>query len=134
MGKMVSEKYARKYYELGKKWGTYDKYFEEATEEAMNMDGWEAMAAFKAGARGYEFKIEEWERYGEMRVANDGYVNRSWNYADNTPEDGVSVATPEWEKTISGMFIIAGAEKKIKVRGIQVGIGSDGEPAILPIR
>ena len=60
----------------------------------------------------------------------------SYNYADERPEDGISVVTIEWLHSLKSVFFGAHDDDKLKnrgvyrIKGIQIGFGGDDEPVI----
>lgn len=107
----------------------------DVSEDIMDMvqGRWEYGALLHAGFAGYIFDIIDCVRYGDIPVDYDGYPVQSMNYADNELERGVSIASPDWEKTISAMFIKSD-RPIINFKGIVVGYGSDGEPVVVPVK
>lgn len=138
--KFVSEKFARKWYDIGAQYKDSDMSVKNAIFDAYQkgigeVDCWEKCAAFKAGKKGLPFKIKEWKRYGNIPMGSDGYAERSINHADNEPEDGVSAISEEWENSLRGQISINCHKRDIiTFTGLQVGYGSDGEPVVLPVK
>ncbi len=91
-------------------------------------------AAYEAGARGDDMPIvTTGYRYG-----NAPESGRSYNYADNVHEKGLSMAgvdaplDHDWEKTISALFVKGDRPKKAFQGWHDPDIrGSDGEPLLL---
>jgi hypothetical protein len=136
--KMVSEKFARKWYGIGNQYANTGLNIKQAIVAAYD-DGkgevncWESAAAFRAGLNNIPFEIKEWKRYGTLPVGDDGFAARSVNHADGEPEYGVSVADKEWENSLRGKISQCSKRKSVSFFGIQVGFGSDDEPVVLPI-
>jgi len=98
------------------------------------LTGWRTgslQAAHEMGMEGISInwdKIVIGERYGDLPE-----TGRSFNYADNTAEFGVSLSNIKGEKEI-GSSMWFSDRKKVEVRGILLPVtGSDGEPLILPL-
>lgn len=137
--KTVSVEFARQWHAIGQKYQgapSRRSAINAAINDGHEIDCWEKAAAFGAGAAGYEFKIETYQRYGLPNVGQDGYAERSMNHANNEPEAGVSVVTEEWARSMVGWVSIQeySADKTplINVTGLVVGHGSDGEKLLLP--
>lgn len=140
MAKYVSKEFAEKWYNIGLKYKdeiNVKAAIKAAIDGGNEIDCWEACAAFRAGYKNYKFEIITYERYGDVGVGTDGYAIPSKNYMTNEYEDGVSVIDDEWAASVRGQVSIieykAEKAKKIKVSGLHVGFGSDGEIVILPI-
>lgn len=95
-----------------------------------------AIAGMKYGDR---ITIEEkiWYRVGEPAFDWHGDCYKSsYNYADERPEDGISVVTIEWLHSLKSVFFGAHDDDKLKnrgvyrIKGIQIGFGGDDEPVI----
>jgi len=85
-------------------------------------------AAFDIGAAGVDLSnapVVTGYRYGS---APEGFV--SYNYLDNKPELGLSLAAMDGQKEIGSAMWFADREK-FEYTGILCGKGSDGEPLIL---
>lgn len=137
--KMVSEKFARKWYNIGVKYSSTGLNVKNAIVAAYDdgkgeVDCWESAAAFRAGLNNIPFEIKEWKRYGDLPIGDDGFVARSINHAECQPEYGVSVADQEWDNSLRGQISQCRTRKTVTFFGIQVGFGSDDEPVVLPIK
>lgn len=62
---------------------------------------------------------------GELEIARDGLLRPSMNHVDNVPEAGVSVAR-------GPHYSVNGYKYGYRLKGREIGIGSDGEPLIDP--
>ena len=103
-------------------------------DEAYNI----ALAGMKYGDR---ITIEEktWYRIGEPAIDwySDCYKN-SYNYADERPEEGISVVTAEWLHSLKSVFFGAHDDDKLRsrgvyrIKGVQISFGGDDEPVIYP--
>jgi hypothetical protein len=138
MAKQVSKAFAEKWYNIGL--GYQDEInvksaIRTAIDHGNEIDCWEACAAFRAGYKKYKFEILTYERFGDVGIGIDGYAIPSKNYMTNEYEDGVSVIDNDWATSIRGQVSIIeyGKTKKVKVSGLHVGYGSDGEIVILPV-
>ena len=137
--KMVSENFARKWYNIGVEYANTGLTVKDAILSAYD-DGkgevscWESASAFRAGLNNIPFEIKQWTRYGKLPMGDDGFVARSVNHAQGEPEYGVSVTDQEWETSLRGQISECRNRKAITFYGIQVGYGSDGEPVVLPIK
>ena len=83
----------------------------------------------------WEFDLEEkeWERFGLPNVdRNYNEYTVSYNYKDDYTEPGLSVMNDAWKETYGYFESLAKGEKIYKIKGIQIGWGSDGEPVIIP--
>lgn len=95
-----------------------------------------AFAGMKYGDR---IAIEEknWYRIGEPAIDwyGDCYKN-SYNYADERPEEGISVVTSKWLHSLKSVFFGAHDDATLKsrgvyrIKGVQIGFGGDDEPVI----
>ena len=83
-------------------------------------------------AKDFELVEKEWERFSLPRIDNryNEYIT-SYNYRDDYAEAGISVIDENYKKTI-GYIYFSSTEKLYKIKGIQVGFGSDNEPVIIP--
>lgn len=137
-----SEKVIRQLFEIGRACGqeemtAYDVVDRLAEQGYASDDAYDiAIAGMKYGDR---IVIEEkiWYRIGEPAL--DWYGNcykSSYNYADERPEDGISVVTIEWLHSLKSVFFGAHDDNKLKnrgvykIRGIQIGFGGDDEPVV----
>lgn len=85
-------------------------------------------------------KAEEREYYriGEPQLNMGGYYSKSHNFANDTPESGVSVITSKWLNSVKSIFFGAHDDDVLKskgvykIKGILVGYGGDDEPVIYP--
>jgi hypothetical protein len=106
-----------------------------------NFSTWE-LASFWSGIdieRGrwsdnFDLKEQKWERRGAPPKDNTNEVQseyrKSYNYADDKPEVGISVADAEWQKSMRSVWFVG--RDMYQVTGIQLGWGSDGEAVICP--
>lgn len=137
MCKFVSEKFAKKYYEIGLRYQEHDQKIaiRMAINDGYDIECWEASAAFNAGRKGLPFEINTYKRFGAINVGPDGYAVPSRNHADNIYELGVSVADEDWKKSLRGQISIIeyGNTPIIEFTGLHVGYGSDGEKVVLPV-
>ena len=100
----------------------------------------EAVKIAGAGATyGDDITIEEktYYRIGEpIREMYGDYYKPSYNFADDRPEDGISVVTENWLHSLKSVFFGAHDDEKIaakgvyKITGVQIAIGGDNEPLI----
>ncbi len=135
--KFISLRYARKWYDIGAQYRhlpTRRTAINAAIDDGHAIDCWEAAAAFGAGYRGLPFEVKTWRRYGPIPLGHDGYAAPSVNHADGETELGVSTADKAWEQSIRGTFAQCRSRKVVEFHGVQVGIGSDGEPVVLPVQ
>lgn len=127
---MLTEKEAKKYYDMGSQASKkYSDMFDAMYE--MRVDFWAAQKAFDMGFHGIAWEVKEYQRLGNIPEGP------SFNYMDQSPEHGVSVITDEWKQTIHGMFFMEkyGNRKIVTFRGVFVGhFGGDGEPLVLPVK
>lgn len=78
-------------------------------------------------------------RIGEPVESDSGCYKSSWNFAEDRPEDGVSVATTAWLNSMKSVFFNTTDEKiaargVYKIRGFIVpGCGGDDEILICPM-
>ena len=88
---------------------------------------------------GFEPIIGEFYRIGEPREDGYGKYKPSWNYAEDRPEDGVSVVTSAWLKSMKSVFFNTtdeNIEKRgvYKIRGFALpSSGGDEETLICPL-
>jgi hypothetical protein len=133
--KLLTETEAKKYYNEGRKAAArHADLFDALYEDFSGPELWPHRKAFELGFRGLPFAVETFERIGDIKSGEGGYCAPSRNYRDDTNEKGVSVMDEAWLKTISAMMFLARGGKRITVKGIRCGIGSDGEPVVLPIK
>jgi hypothetical protein len=127
----------KKIYEIGKSC----KSIEEIVNK-MGNKGLDAIAIAEAGMKyGDSMTIEEksWYRIGEPAVDIYGacYKN-SYNFANDCPEDGVSVVTESWLNSLKSVFFGAHDNKELaskgiyEIKGVMIGFGGDDEPLIYP--
>lgn len=100
----------------------------------------EAIKIAGAGATyGDDITIEEktYYRIGEpIREMYGDYYKPSYNFADDRPEEGISVITESWMHSLKSVFFGAHDDEKIaakgvyKIKGVQIAIGGDDEPLI----
>ena len=100
----------------------------------------EAVKIVSAGATyGDKIDIEEktYYRIGEpIKEIYGDYYKPSYNFADDRPEDGISVVTESWLNSLKSVFFGAHDDCKIatkgvyKIKGVQISIGGDDEPLI----
>ena len=87
----------------------------------------------------FEPIIGEFYRIGEPRENGYGKYKPSWNYAEDRPEDGVSVVTSAWLNSMKSVFFNTtdeNIEKRgvYKIRGFALpSSGGDGETLICPL-
>mgnify|MGYP004668670961 CR=1 FL=1 len=100
----------------------------------------EPMKFVEAGYR-YGDKIEiverEFYRIGEPAIGCYGNCyHASYNYAEDAPEEGISVVTNDWLHSMKSVFFGAHDDEKLrsrgvyKIKGVVVGFGGDDEPLI----
>lgn len=102
-------------------------------DEAYNI----AFAGMKYGDRITAIEEKTWYRIGEPAIDyySDCYKN-SYNYADERPEEGISVINTEWLHSLKSVFFGAHDDDKLKsrgvyrIKGVQIGFGGDDEPII----
>lgn len=87
----------------------------------------------------FEPIIGEFYRIGEPREDGYGKYKPSWNYAEDRPEDGVSVVTSAWLNSMKSVFFNTtdeNIEKRgvYKIRGFALpSSGGDEETLICPL-
>lgn len=87
----------------------------------------------------FEPIIGEFYRIGEPRKDGYGKYKPSWNYAEDKPEDGVSVVTSAWLNSMKSVFFNTtdeNIEKRgvYKIRGFALpSSGGDEETLICPL-
>lgn len=75
----------------------------------LNVEGSEAItfvaSGYRYGSEFYPAKIKTWYRIGEPRqdIYNGAYHN-SYNFAEDKPEDGVSVISESWLHSTKSIF------------------------------
>lgn len=84
-------------------------------------------------------EIREYYRIGEPREDGHGSYLPSYNFAEDRPEDGVSVVTTAWLNSYKSVFFNT-TDEKIASRGIYKikgfalpGVGGDDETMICPM-
>ncbi len=135
----ISRKTAEQIHQIGRRYADHisvEAAWDAAIADGYNLDWrwWEHLALFGAGYKGREYHVRRYRRWGQPNIDESGYIERSYNHADNTPERGVSMATREWEATYTGlMMLAAGNRPVVRLWGVEVGCGGDGEPVIVPV-
>jgi len=123
---MIDRKWAKKLYDAGQQARANGENLRDAICELGG--SWAEMKAFELGYRGQAWDVQEYERFGDVP---DG---PSQNYADGVQEDGVSVISESWLRTLSAQFISA-RKGKGRFSGVDTGCrGSDGETLVLPVK
>jgi hypothetical protein len=127
----------RKIYSIGKSC----KSIEEVVDK-MNGKSLDAIMIAEAGMKyGDSITIEEktWYRIGEPAVnVYEACYKNSYNFADDCPEDGVSVVTESWLDSVKAVFFGAHDNDKLasrgiyEIKGVMIGFGGDDEPLIYP--
>jgi hypothetical protein len=88
---------------------------------------------------GDKLTVEEkiWYRIGEpITNAYGNAYKASYNYAEDRPENGISVVTADWMHSLKSVFFGAHDNDTIKtkgiykIKGVQIGFGGDDEPLI----
>ncbi|WP_276773827.1 hypothetical protein [Ruminococcus champanellensis] len=132
----------KKYAEMGKQFAqeglTWERIIDRLPESKMFDQ--DILKFVDIGYR-YGDKIEivekEFYRIGEPTI--DCYGNcyhASYNYAEDKPEDGISVVTTAWLHSMKSVFFGAHDDEKLqsrgvyKIKGVVVGFGGDDEPLI----
>ena len=131
-----------KLYKIGKECAEQNLNAYEVIEklEELGYNVLEAIKIVNAGMKyGDRLTLEEktWYRIGEPIVELYGdYYKPSYNYADDRPEEGISVITKKWMNSLKSVFFGAHDDEKIaakgvyKIKGVQIGFGGDDEPLI----
>lgn len=84
-------------------------------------------------------EIKEYYRIGEPVLSTDGTYKNSYNFAEERPEAGVSVATTAWLHNLKSIFFGADDDKiaskgVYKIKGFEVpNVGGDDETLIIPM-
>lgn len=137
-----SGKTVKQLFELGKEYEQKGMTTSDVVDrlEEMGYGDAEAYSIAVAGMKyGDRITIEEkiWYRIGEPAIDyySDCYKN-SYNYADERPEEGISVINTEWLHSLKSVFFGAHDDDKLKsrgvyrIKGVQIGFGGDDEPII----
>lgn len=131
-----------KLFELGKEFASknMDDYEVIHTLDRMGFRSFEASEIVFAGmVYGDRITIEEktWYRIGEPTIDTfENCYKNSYNFADDKPENGISVVTSDWLNSMKSVFFGAHDSEKLKsrgvykIKGVQIGFGGDDEPVI----
>lgn len=111
--------------------------FIDKTEEY----GYGALPFLSIGREHPDFKpeIKTYYRIGEPRLSPDGTYKSSYNYADDKPEEGISVVTSEWLHSMKSVFFgVSNEDLKrrgvYKITGFELpSKGGDNEKLIIPM-
>ena len=132
----------KKYAEIGKQFAqeglTWEKIMDRLPESKIFDQ--DILKFVDIGYR-YGDKIEiverEFYRIGEPRFCHEGnYYYPSYNYAEDRPENGISVVTTAWLHNLKSVFFGAHDDEKLrsrgiyKIKGVVIGFGGDNEPLI----
>lgn len=108
-----------------------------AMEKNYSTDAIDIMySAIKYGDKILPFVEKEFYRIGEPKMNYNCY-SPSFNFAENKPEEGVSVVTTEWLQSLKSIFFgtdDATLKRRgvYKIKGFVIGFGGDDEPLIYP--
>lgn len=145
--KLTAKEIAR-YMAIGSTIASEGKNFDTTIEEMIYNDEFEmweidsnAIEFVKMGYEGRTLPEEKtYYRIGEPRINHyNGTYYNSHNFADDKQESGISVVTTEWLQSLKSVFFGAHNDDTLKargiykIRGIQIGIGGDGEPLIYAV-
>lgn len=88
---------------------------------------------------GFKPVVKTYYRIGEPRLADDGTYKNSYNFADDKPEEGVSVVTTGWLHSFKSVFFGV-SDEDLKKRGVYKMFGfelpskgGDDEKLIIPL-
>lgn len=140
-GEIFSKEEISKYINRGKKYREkYGDYISFAYSDDYDQYGIVEHNLIHIGWNNPDFEpeIKTFYRIGRPREDGYGFYYPSYNFADDRPEEGVSVVTEEWLNSLKSVFF-GTSDEDIRKKGVYsiVGfaipnVGGDGETLIFP--